>query len=504
MRQWHPILWIKQWWGRIDSIDGLVFMVVVALGSYPVVDPDFGWHLKSGIDLLRTWHVPKLDPYSYTMPDWHWVNHEWLSDGLVAFVYQHLGGVGLSFIFAVIVILALLIAASWSPRVSAKSKLLVAGFAILANVARGGVRIQVLSYLGTAVVLWSFVRYRSGRLKHLWWHIPFFWLWANLHGGFLIGLAILALLFVVELIKSKSRWYAGIQYRYQSKAEPTLSPKQLGHLFWVGLMSGVITLLNPYGLQLYVDIYKTLTEPLVAQHLAEWGHFGLHGLSDQIFVVYLVLMIVALLFVYRKVEPTRWALALALFVSALWADRNLELFLLISAGLFAEAIDGGIRRLTNWLIRVRWLALIITGVGLLAILPGVMQFALANEDMNTLIHWGNYPLQAVEWAKAHPDQIGTRMYNPYSWGGFLVWRFPEQKVFIDGRMAYWKLDNRFVFRDAMAIDDGQPGTVSMIQERYGVDWVIIPPGFSLANMLSHQPGWQLVYQDKLAVIYTKK
>ena len=43
------------------------------------LDPDFGWHLKTG-ELILERGVPKIDWYSFTMPDFLWIDHEWLTD----------------------------------------------------------------------------------------------------------------------------------------------------------------------------------------------------------------------------------------------------------------------------------------------------------------------------------------------------------------------------------------------------------------------------------------
>ena len=36
--------------------------------------------------------------------------------------------------------------------------------------------------------------------------------------------------------------------------------------------------------------------------------------------------------------------------------------------------------------------------------------------------------------RAHRDEAGTRLYNDYSYGGFLLWQLPGERIFIDGRM----------------------------------------------------------------------
>src|ERR1700733_10333964 len=66
------------------------------------LDPDFGWHLQFGRLVLKTHIVPVDDTYSYTMPSYHFVNHEWGADILIASVYDRFGMGTLIVIFELI------------------------------------------------------------------------------------------------------------------------------------------------------------------------------------------------------------------------------------------------------------------------------------------------------------------------------------------------------------------------------------------------------------------
>ena len=496
--------WIKHWWREVDPTDWMLVVAVVALISYPLVDPDFGWHLRSGLDLLRTWRIPQFDPYSWTMPEWAWVNHEWLNDIVMAFIANYLDAAVLVFTFAVMTVSAFVIASSWTSGVSLKSKLIVAGVTLFLNIARGGTRPQVFTLLGTALTLWWFRRYQQGKLKHLWWCVPMFWLWANLHGGFIIGLAILGLLFGVESVKLVIQKRNSRPVQRGLVSESTLRPNQLWHLGMVGLASGAVTLINPYGWKLYADMYQTLTAPEVNQYIREWMPLSVYESYGEAFVIYLIILALSLVITYRKIEPTRWALILVLFIMSLAINRTAPVFFLVGAGFLAEAIDPWVSRVTAWLIRIRWLAIGLAGAGLIWMSPGVTQFARLAGDISHIAEWGAYPLAAVEWAKTHPDQIGTRMYNTYNYGGFLVWRFPEQKVFIDGRMAYWKTGGSSVFLDEQYVTHNGKNGVQLLEEKYGVDWAILPLGLTITDAFANNPGWRRAYSDYLAAIYVKQ
>ena len=45
-------------------------------------DADFGWHYRSG-EYIVAHGVPAHDTFTYTAPDFPWINHEWLHDVMV-------------------------------------------------------------------------------------------------------------------------------------------------------------------------------------------------------------------------------------------------------------------------------------------------------------------------------------------------------------------------------------------------------------------------------------
>src|SRR6187551_2230424 len=96
------------------SAFGLLLLIVIAnFALQPLTEPDFGWHLRNGLDVLHHGlRLPELDPYSHTMPDWAWVEHAWLTDVLVAGIYSVFGALGTIVFFAAVTISAWLLSAA--------------------------------------------------------------------------------------------------------------------------------------------------------------------------------------------------------------------------------------------------------------------------------------------------------------------------------------------------------------------------------------------------------
>lgn len=182
------------------AFDALLLFFIVNLALQPLVEPDFGWHLRTGLDLLANgWRMPVTDPYSHTMPEWPWVEHAWLTDGILAVVYRVLGsvgGLGVIIVFAVVIVGAFLLSAS-TAQASRTVRFLSVAIVAWTALPFLGARIQMITLLGLALVLWIWFRYQRGLFGSLWALPPLFLLWANLHGGFIAGLFSVGLLLVM-------------------------------------------------------------------------------------------------------------------------------------------------------------------------------------------------------------------------------------------------------------------------------------------------------------------
>ncbi|OGB73453.1 hypothetical protein A3K24_01150 [candidate division Kazan bacterium RIFCSPHIGHO2_01_FULL_44_14] len=485
-------------------LEGGLAVLLFAFCTRALSDPDFGWHLRSGMDLLRNLAIPRVDPYSYTAPTWPWVNHEWLADGIMAAIYQTLGPLALTFLFALLIGGAFMLAASLT-KMELKYKLLASFLAVLAAFPILGVRMQMITLLGMATLLWLLYRYRDGQLKHLWWVIPLFLVWANLHGGFIIGFAIIAVWLTGEGVKYLFGRIWPKLYARLKITEPVFRPVQFGHLILVGLGSALATLINPYGWGLYYDFYKLFTNPLAIKSISEWQPVVLTNLTAQNYVVYASLLILLLLLTYRRIEPTRWLLIITFFCISLLYWRNLPFFMVISVGFLAEIIYEHTHIVFEQTFKNRWVILITVGLVIMAVSQRMLNVIPQTLDLTNTFRAGGYPIDAINWAKKNPDKIGTKMFNNYGHGGFLIWQFPEQKVFIDGRMPYWtNQDNRLLFADEQQSMSAQPGSIEFMARYYGVDWVIAPVGRPLDLALSGQTAWVPVYRDRVTAIYRQK
>jgi hypothetical protein len=477
----------------------------VNLTMQPLVEPDFGWHLRAGLDFLdRGGRLPAHDPYSHTMPDWPWVEHAWLTDAVVALVYRGLGTVGSLGVmawFAGVAMAAFAIGAAraHSSRTSRLAAIVASLWVALPFL---GARTQLVSLAGIALVLWLYHRIGRGKAWFIWLYPPCFLLWANLHGGFTAGLAILAIIVIVSTIVR----LAGTRWPMLTRLdEPLLTGQQLASLAVSLVLSCMVTLLNPYGWRLHLEIYESLTDRLMLEQLREWQPLSFHGWAGTAVLLYLVITGGLVVLWYRRVEPIRWSLLAVTLVWSFWHWRNVTIFLVVAVPLLAELFQAG----GKWVGRFIPPRLQAAPIFATTLMTGLLLIALDGQHLGHVLSAGvrpekffeqtEYPIEAVTWIKANRHEAGRRLYNDYGDGGFLLWWLPDEKIFIDGRMPAWRIGDRAIFQDYMIISSAGVAARELL-EKYQVDWGLIRQNSPLAGMLANDPAWRRVYADAKVVI----
>jgi hypothetical protein len=493
------------------ALDALLLFFLLNLALQPLVEPDFGWHLRTGLDLLQNgWRLPATDPYSHTMSDWPWVEHAWLTDGLLGLLYQGLGQAGplaVICLFAAVTLGAFL-GIAWISPAGAMWRLASVGIALWAALPFLGARTQLITLLGLTLLVHLFHRYLAGQPAHLWAVPPLFLLWANLHGGFTAGLFLLLIWLLVSiglrLVMDRRPSLAG------RLDEPVLTWQQIGHMGLVLLLAFCTTFLNPYGWRLYGEIIASLNDTFMIQTLDEWHPVSLAKRAGLVYLIYLGALGLAVAGFYRRVQPMRWAVLIVFLVLSLRHWRNVLFFLLFSVPLWADLLSVAAARLSARLGlgiagQKRWLLAVTlaVAVGVVTLGPDhldhVVQSGLSPQ---TFFRHTEYPIEAVEWIKGHRGQLGKRMYNDYGFGGFLLWWLPGEKIFIDGRMPAFRIGDRWIFKDYMALTNGDPPDLSVL-EKYQVDWAIVSVGTPLSQTLAKQPAWREVYLDGKVSVFVK-
>ena len=503
--------------GEVASIDtpalnALLLLIVANFVLQPLTEPDFGWHLRTGLDLLtQGGQLPALDPYSHTMPDWPWVEHAWLTDLVLGWLYGIGGGAGgllvITF-FAAVSATAWLVAAHVG-RASWPIRLIVCALSLWVALPFLGARTQVVTLLGLACVLALLNRLRQGGRGIVWVLPPLFLLWANLHGGFTAGLFLLAVVAGLSwCIAMVSRVWPEVTKRCQ---EVRLPSADVWRLTMATGVAGVVTLLNPYGWRLYQEIFDSLANHFMIETLQEWQPPSLETLAGRMFALYLLGLASMAVLWYRRIEPVRWGLLVVFLLVACRHLRNIPLFLIVSLPFAVELLQAGYDRLISRVAMTRscvaqWVLSVTLALGLFLVYLGpdhlrdVWRFGA---EPAAAFRQTSFPIEAVEWIREHRDRLGSKPVHDYHYGGFLLWQLPGVKTFIDGRMPAWRMGDRQIFKDYVDLVPALVPRMDLL-DKYAIDWALLKRGTALAALLATMPGWSREYEDAKVVMYARE
>jgi len=240
---------------------------IAAMTVCKMSNNDIWIHLKTGEYVLAHW-VPHKDPYSFTAADHDYVAHEWLAAVFFHLVHAGFGVPGLIFAKALIVAATCALLAATARRAGGRLAVILPAFALVLYI--GGARFQerphIFSYLMTAVYLWLFYRYREGGRDRRWLYglPPAQAIWVNLHGGHVIGLALVTLFAVGEgLGWARTR----LLDLGRGGAAPTPDVGLLAALVPACVLASLVT---PYGPRLLAMPFKITGSTLQMQEIFEW------------------------------------------------------------------------------------------------------------------------------------------------------------------------------------------------------------------------------------------
>ena len=440
----------------------LLFVGINFLVASDQLDPDFGWHLRTG-QLILERGVPKVDWYSYTMSDFLWIDHSWLTNVLIYKIYSAFGFGVLFLVFLILSVLPFIILIE--PKLFWFYLLpVIVGF--LAILGFLGIRPQIITVLFVAIfwkILIGFFQDQKFSQRLIYFVPLLFIIWVNLHGGFFAGLFILFLILILEIFKKTIFFRKLISwplFRQQNYKEQ--STKKILILLAILVLSFLATLINPYGLRIYEEVFRTIGDPFLRFHIAEWLPLFFGGPFPVFIILYIGLFLGLLIPLRKKIEFSKLILVLVFFVFSLLNQRHFFIFVILSVPVFAEIVFYFKKEVKPEMVKIlfsgfkKWIIVVFV----LGTLGYGLYPALRDSFKKDKISF--YPEKALPFLKTLP--LSENLLNEYAWGGYLIWQLPERKVFIDGRMPSWRKDGQFVFGDYVKIMKVEPGFQDVLRK----------------------------------------
>lgn len=490
----------------------LLFVAIFAMAMRQPADTDTWWHLKSGQLMWESGRVLRADPFSHTVYGQSWIDHSWLVQILLWPIYLALGLSGLALLLAMVVTVSFLLVYL---QCEAKSfvAVLITLLAAVASSVIWAIRPQIMTFLLAAIVAFLLTRYkRSGNTRWL-WPLPFLVvLWVNCHGGFVVAFLLMGCYLVGELLNQLAALSPPVPLPLRESEEHT----RIFPLVVVMLVCIPAVLLNPNTAKLIPYAYQTVSIGPLQSFIQEWAAPDFHKLQLHPFIWLLLSTLAAMGLSRRRADWTDLALVVLFGYMGLLAVRNIALFTLVVPPILARHAVAVLDDLAM-VPRLSWLAALTHALPsprprraqalfnmlllVLAVIGAGVKVRLDLARIEDPEVWGQgLPLEAAEYLQAH--KLPGQMFNTYNWGGYLIWSLSGDKpVFVDGRTDLYAFHSQ-VLEDYSQVHWIRPGWEQVL-DKYGIGYVITERTGLLDVMLAEKGSWDAVYQDDLAVVYTR-
>ncbi len=479
----------------------LIFIVIVVADTTRLADPDLWGHVRFGQDVLAQRHLIFYDRYSYSAPGHLWLNHEWLSEVVMAAIYNAFGTVGLKLMkfacsAATIVFLALALEDTESPA-RVQFAILIAASAPLATHLQ--FRPQIFTFALMSCLLAILSRYNYRGRAPVWLAIPMLAVWANLHGGFIMGLAALgtftAVVFVQDLLLGRGM-------------------RRAAWLCAITAASTIATLATPYGVGTWQAVIHALANPHTRTTILDWlslpqsllFHWRQSQVAGVAVKILAIAMFVALGVTFiqtpRGGDIALIAIAALMIAAAFLAVRNLPLAVIATVTPLArhtalalaarrERLGLPVAHAKESSPTINQLMVAVAAFELL-ILTGLFSKKMAASDP--------YPVGAISYMKQH--HLTGNILADFQWGEYVIWHTaPASKVFIDGR--YDTVYPPKVIDDYLPFTKGEVAGKEILAS-YPHDFVLVgPKNDPPYQLIIAQPGWKQIYRDDSCVLFAR-
>jgi hypothetical protein len=427
---------------------------------------DTWWQLRSGQDMWRSKQVLLTDIYSHTSSGSFWPNHEWGAE-LVFYVLYRIGGFPLLTLFA-----AALISGGWAltwrlTRATGREKAFWIGLALMSSAGWWEPRPHAFSLLFIPATVFLISRDRP-------WLLPVvFLIWANVHGGVVLGLVLLAIALGARTVIERERWSRNLLVFLACCVAVTLTP--LGVAYWIEIPRS-LGRINQYTL----DEWKRpgFTEgPLIPF----WG--------IAIFFCALLVRNVGKLRKVSAADAPVYACALVMLAGAVTSVRHVGPFLMLAVPAVSFLREGDRKRDPASEQEHPLLNLVLMSGAALAVALTLF-YAYRNEVPR--LKWRPLPAGALAAIGGCPDNL----YNRYDEGGALLWFAQGRKVFLDGRQDPYPAG---LVLEHINMETGD-GEYRSVFSRHGIHCAFLPAKSPTAKRLSAD-GWKELYRDRVWVVF---
>lgn len=454
-------------------------------------DQDLGRHIKLGEIIVNSKSIPKVNLFSYTNPDFPFINTHWGFEVIAYFFSQHLTAFLLLkviiFLFSVLLILKLI------PKDNL-ALVLPIGFIFLHVLReRLELRPEIFSFLYTALTYYTLEKYLKVKTKLI-FLLPIIQLiWINTHIYFFTGL-ILQVIFIIHLTFDQIRSHLG--------------GGRLKFLSIIFILSVLISLINPNGLNglLYPLVVRQNYGYTIVENQTMFLLESINFNDPNILFVKISLGILVLALAFsvfkRKLEIKNALLSLAGAGLALLNVRSFPYLVFLSLPAVIQNFGGFKPNIFTKLLTFLFLPILL-----------LESFFYLNGEYYKPTNQHNVGLGFVESGKGAMDfviknNLSGPIFNNFDIGSYITYRgYPKYRIFVDGRPEAYPVS---FFTDIYMPAQSDFNKFKALEKEIGFKTIIFshtdqtPWGKNFLQNIVKDESWKIVYLDDFMIVLSKE
>ncbi|MGY4602869.1 hypothetical protein ACVW16_001281 [Bradyrhizobium sp. USDA 4474] len=466
----------------------LLLYIVLLPADRLLLDPDLYWHIATGRKIWESGSFPQVDEFSHTFRGHPWIARDWLSDLLFFGAYSLSGFRGVAMITGGAVALAyallfLMLARTMRLTVA----IVVATAALVLSVNHLHARPQV--FADGLMVVWvaALVRAVDTKTTPSLMLLPVMTLWANVHGSFVVGLALTVALATEALFECP-------------RSERLLAARRWAVFFVAAVGAACVT---PYGARPFLMDFQLIGAHEAKPYINEWRAVSFETAPITLFAV-LALLFFALLNGV-KVRFCRLTILISITAYMLTAVRFIFLFNLFAPLLLATPLTKQFQflRLSEQIAtRPQFFTTTshlgrrgLNGAyGIIAIM--ILGICIFGDSLERPRFREISPKGAVDYIFGH--QLNGNIYNSYNFGGYLIFR--GLPTFVDGRNVF---DDGFMDEN-WTIVAARPREFIQYLDKYRVSIGLVAPNSMESQEFRASSEWVGVYSDDISELFVRR
>ncbi|MBI5632391.1 MAG: hypothetical protein HZA15_02800 [Nitrospirae bacterium] len=510
---------------KLRLITALSFILLFSAAFYlllfnPLWDYDFWWHIATGKYIMTEGHLPQSDPFSYTstmevnnnaFPEREnfLLKQYWLAQVIYYLVFETFGAGGIIFVRSLLLFLAA-VTIFWALKRAGVKSYLTFIFIFLLSMSSFraiGERPVLFSMLFTAMTLFLLEEFRERKGRSLFFLVPIMLIWANMHGGFVLGVIIISVYMFSEALKS---WLN----------ESIFENRDRIIFFTVTILAILVTYLNPtnweaFSIALHPQ-YDIFVKGIQEYESPFREYRDKVGSLNYSYLFLAALFPVVLMVRNRKIDLAHFILLSGFFVMSLTAVRFVFFYAIVASMLLGIQFNYAIHELLEVRLNRETYREVEIGFAVAMLVSALLFMAgvVRGKPSFDIAHRSSVPEKAVDFIEK--NNLQGNMFNDHGYGGYLAWRLYPKKTFIDTRSLnitvmheYGWVATAVTKVEGIRTKNEQTPLWEAILRHYKINYIFLATSTTYGSVmpvvleLTAGDEWVPIYMDTLSIIFIK-